>query len=99
MNKRSLVLAVALVFVCGMAAGCMAHTHVVGSGGKGNGYGQARQWYALWGLVKINNADSAQMAGNATDYTIKTWVSPIDFLISIFTGYVTIYCRTVEVQR
>ncbi len=98
MGRKVLLVAVATVFLLG-AVGCMAHIHTIGAGSRGAGFGSARQWYALWGLVPINNVDSKAMAGDAVDYTVKTWVSPLDFLINIFTGYVTIYSRTVEVRR
>lgn len=97
MMKKSLVvltLCVALV-----ASGCMTHVHVVGEGAKGGVVEQERQWYALWGLIPINKVDAKEMAKGAKDYTIKTEQSPLDVIINIATGFVTVYSRTVEVKR
>lgn len=90
----SLVLVAALLLL----TGCMTHTHVVGEGGKGQ-IEAARQWYVLFGLVQINKVDSKEMAKGAVNYTIKTETTPLDFLINIFTGLVSINCRTVEVSK
>jgi hypothetical protein len=90
----ALVLVAALLFV----TGCMTHTHVVGEGGKGQ-IEVARQWYVLFGLVQMNKVDTKEMAKGAVNYTIKTETTPVDFLISIFTGLVSINCRTVEVSK
>jgi len=39
------------------------------------------------------------MSGGATDYTIKTEFSVVDVVIGLFTGYVTVYPRTVTVTK
>jgi hypothetical protein len=98
MLHKVVALLLILVFVLGMV-GCMSHTHVVGNGAQGVSTQEARQWYVLFGLVPINDANSAMLAGNATDYTIKTEISPLDFIINIFTSWVTVYSRTVSVTR
>ncbi len=99
MGKKVLLVALAAVILLG-TMGCMAHVHHVGQGSKHQGMPEmARQWYILWGIVPINNVDTGVMARGATDYTIRTWVSPLDFIINIFTGYVSIYSRTVEVLK
>jgi hypothetical protein len=99
MERKVVIVALAaLILVC--ATGCMAHTHTVGAGSKGMGAPRtARQWYILWGIVPINQMDSKYLAGDATDYTVHTWVSPLDFIINLFTGYVSIYTRSVEVWK
>jgi hypothetical protein len=82
-----------------LLAGCAAHTHVVGGGAKGMQTSEARQWYILWGLVPINDVDTAAMAGGADDYTVHTEQSVIDVLIGIVATYVTITSRTVTVTK
>jgi hypothetical protein len=89
-----LMLAVMLFIV-----GCAAHTHIVGNGAQGDERAQQRQWYILWGLVPINTVDSHVMAGSAKDYTIKTEASALDVVLNIFTGWVTVYSRTVTVTQ
>jgi hypothetical protein len=100
MARKVLIVALVAVLLVG-AIGCMAHTHTVGAGSRGMGPPTtAKQWYILWGLVPINSADSKYLAGDATDYTVHTWQSPIDVIINIFLGYYTsIKVRTVEVWR
>ena len=98
MVHKVVALLLIVVLIAGMV-GCMTHTHVVGKGAQGVSTQEARQWYVLFGLVPINNANSAMLAGNATDYTIKTEISPLDFVINIFTSWITVYSRTVSVTR
>ena len=91
----SLVAAASVVFLIG----CAAHTHVIGNGAKGGESISKAQWYAVWGLVPLGNVDTKEMAGGATDYTIKTKESFVDFLIGIITENVTIVRRTVTVEK
>lgn len=100
MRKTIITFAFTALLLFGMlvSSGCMAHRHVVGNGGSGQTE-EARQWYVLWGLVPINNVDSQQMAGGSSNYTIETEITPLDFVINIFTSFVTVYSRTVSVTR
>ena len=82
-----------------VASGCAAHTHVIGDGGDGSETVEKRQWYVLWGLVPINDVDSAELADGAADYTIETEQSALDVIINIFTGVVSVYSRTVTVTK
>ena len=91
----ALVLVAVMIFI---TAGCAAHIHKIGKGGSGNAV-EERQWYVLWGLVPINEVDTAEMAGGAKDYTITTEYSPIDVIISMVAGFVTINSRTVTVEK
>ena len=88
-------LIVAMLFVIG----CAAHTHQVGEGAQGSDISNARQWYVLWGLVPINNVDTNAMAEGTTDYEITTSLTPLDVVISVVLSEVSIYCRTVTVQK
>lgn len=92
----SIVLLCALMLIL---VGCTAHIHKVGMGPQGNTVLQQRQWYVLWGLVPINNVDTNQMAGGASNYQIKTETSDLDVIINIFTTYVTVVSRTVTVTK
>ena len=91
----SAVLIVNVLFVIG----CATHIHKVGNGAQGNDVMTQRQWYVLWGLVPINDVDSHTMAGGATDYEVKTEVNFVDAVISIFTGLLTVYPRSVTVTK
>ena len=91
----AVLLIVGILFVIG----CAAHVHQVGNGAQGNETMAARQWYVLWGLVPINNVDTNMMAGQTADYEITTSITPVDFIINVFTSAVTVYSRTVIVQK
>ena len=88
-------LIVAMLFVIG----CAAHVHTVGKGAQGGDLTEARQWYVLWGLVPINDVNTNTMAGGAADYEITTSITPLDFVINVFTTYVTVTSRTVSVRK
>jgi hypothetical protein len=93
------VFAVLILFGATLSTGCMAHTHVVGTGAQTGMTDEARQWYVLWGLVPINDVDSNQMATGSQNYTVETEITPLDFVINIFTSFITVYSRTVTVTK
>jgi len=78
---------------------CYTFEHQVGDGGSGGSEQTDRQWFILWGLVELNSVDSQAMADGATDYTATTEWTPLDILINIFTGYITVYSRTYTVTK
>ena len=82
-----------------LVIGCSAHVHQVGKGAQGYDVTEARQWYILWGLVPLNNADTNAMAGGAANYEITTSYTPIDFIIGVVAGSITISSRTVSVRK
>ncbi len=88
-------LIVGMLFVIG----CSAHVHKGGNGAQGYNVTEARQWYIVWGLVPINDVDTNAMAGEATDYEITTSYTPIDFIIGVVAGSITISSRTVSVRK
>jgi PBP1b-binding outer membrane lipoprotein LpoB len=94
--KKSFLAIILLVF---LLSSCMTLTHVVGNGGSSGVATEQKQWYALWGLVPINQVDSKAMAGGATNYTIKSQVKFLDYVISAFTSIVTINLQTVSVTK
>ena len=97
--QKTLVVILLLVLCMSLFAGCFTMKHVVGSGSQSGVAETDRQWYILWGLVPLNTVDSKTMAGGATNYTIKTEYTALDFLINIVTGIVSIQSMTVEVKK
>jgi len=95
---RKIVLVIMLLAMLVMI-GCSANVHQVGKGAQGNQIEEARQWYALFGLIPLNEVDTAEMAGDATDYEIKTEQNETDFILNLFTSYITVYSRTVTVTK
>jgi uncharacterized protein YceK len=79
--------------------GCATHIHTIGKDAQGNQTIEARQWYALWGAAPLNEVDTAAMAGDASDYEIKTEQSALDIILNIFTSAITVYSRTVTVTK
>ncbi len=96
--KKVFMTAIIVIMLLSMVA-CSTHIHKVGNGAQGNNIETARQWYVLFGLVPINEVNTNQMASGAANYEIKTEQTFIDGLITAFTSYVTVSCRTVEVKK
>ncbi|MDO9511347.1 MAG: hypothetical protein Q7J34_06290 [Bacteroidales bacterium] len=82
-----------------MLSSCYTLEHTVGNGAKTGMTIEKKQWYALWGLIPINEVDSKAMASGANDYNIKSQVTFIDYVISAFTGIVSVVVQTVEVKK
>ena len=94
--KKVLVL---LLVIAMFASSCAVHRHTIGKGPQSGVTQSSRQWYALWGLVRIGSVDTLKLAGDKTDYEIYTRVNGIDWLINFFLGWTTIQTRTVSVIR
>jgi len=95
---RKTIIVVMLISLL-IVVGCSTHIHTVGNGPQKYETIEARQWYILFGLVPLNTVDTKTMAGSATDYEIKTEQSPLDILMNIFTGQISIHSRTVTVTK
>lgn len=89
-----IILVVAVAFTA-----CATHIHTVGDGPQSNTKVTEAQWYALWGLVQLNEVNSKEMASGAANYQIKTQTTFVDGLIGIVTNSVTISRRTVTVTK
>lgn len=89
---------VVLVSMLAMTS-CMGHMHTVGNGAQGGNKVEKTQWYFLFGLVPLNEVNTKQMADGATNYTIKSEMSVINYLITIVTQFATITSRTVTVTK
>lgn len=98
MRKKLLTLSL-LVTISVMFSSCYTIEHTVGQGAQAFNVETKRQWYILYGLVPLNEVDSKAMSQGKADYTIKTEMTPLDVIIGIFTGFVTIAPRTVEVRH
>ena len=96
-KMTSLVLLLAMLTI--MAAGCMTNRHTIGKGPQIGDSSTTRQWYALWGLVNLGNADSKEIAGDATDYRVETYYGVADWFINFFLGWLSIRSRTVKVIK
>lgn len=75
------------------------HRHLVGNGPQTGVTLTRKQWYALWGLVPVNDVDVERLAGEAKDYEIYTRSNAGDFFINLFTGIIGFTSRTVTVRK
>jgi hypothetical protein len=73
--------------------------HTIGNGPQTGVERSEGAWYAIWGLVPIGPPDGGKMAGDAKDYEIHSRHTFLDYVISIFTGIVTITKQTVTVTK
>jgi len=88
-----------LLVVCFLAViGCAAHIHKVGNGPQGNEVVIKRQWYLIAGLAPLNEVDTHALAGDATDYEIRTEMTVVDAIITFVTSWI-ITPRTVTVRK
>ena len=98
MTKKIISILLIGVFAT-LLIGCSVHIHTIGKGPQKGEYAEARQWYILFGLVPLNTVNTAEMAGDATDYEIRTENSALDIIMNIFTSYISVTSRTVTVTR
>lgn len=102
MKATSLFMVAIMAFVTvGLNTGCYTQEFQVGSGGTTGESQEFRQWFALWGLLPITDVqdDVESYYAGASDFTVTTQFTPLDILIGIFTGIVTIQPKTVTVTR
>jgi len=100
LTALALVAVMALV-TAGANVGCYTQKFDVGTGAAGGESREFQQWFALWGLVPITQVEDDVEAfyADASNYTVTTQFTPIDILIGIFTGIVTIQPKTVTVEK
>jgi hypothetical protein len=100
------LMVIALTIFAIISSGCCATMHTVGSGGKadcksaGQFDAKKKQWYLFWGALPLNNVDSKDLAGGATNYTIRTTTTFVDILISIPGSYLLgLRTQTIRVSK
>ena len=77
--------------------GCLSHHHLVGLGPTGLGQESSRQFYMLFGLVRMNEVDPQRMAGDLTSYTVDSEFSFLDLLLAPILLPFSFTSRTVTV--
>ncbi|HZN38185.1 MAG TPA: hypothetical protein VFD82_05240 [Planctomycetota bacterium] len=91
----------ALLLVCFiglLGSGCVAHVHSIGLGATGTNEIVARQYYALFGFIAVNEVDPQRMAADLTSYSIETKFGFVDMLLAPFLLPLTFTTRTVIVR-
>ena len=94
MKKNSIILLTSFILIL---SACTTHTHIVGNGAQGNYEKSKRQLWVI-SLVPINDVDTQELAGDATDYEIQTQADIVDILIGAFTSGI-ISSRKVTVKK
>ena len=81
--------------------GCFRQRVEVGAGGPGQAAERTEmnQWFAFWGLLPITKIDPEAAIGDAENYTVESVFTPIDVLFNVFTGFATIYRKTIAVEK
>ena len=88
-----------LLLMLATVTSCMTNRHTVGNGAQTGVTQTSRQWYALWGLVRLGDSDTKTIAGDTADYTVETYYGVVDWLINFFLGGLSIQSRTVRVTK
>lgn len=97
LRLASVLLVLLLMFAT--VTSCMTNRHTVGNGAQTGVAQTSRQWYALWGLVRLGDSDTKTIAGDTADYTVETYYGVVDWLINFFLGGLSIQSRTVRVTK
>ena len=87
------------VAVLSLLTACQAHHHRVGTGPTGASSESLRQFYLLFGLIRVSEADSQRLTLESTGYEIVTEYSLTDMLLQPFLLPLTLTSRTVTVYR
>jgi hypothetical protein len=104
-KSKKLVSLILLLAVTMSVAGCFTiriggKAELAPSAEEGTKIAQKRCWYALWGLVPIgDNSTDSLIPGTVKKVRVETKYTVPNFLINIFTGWVTIETITVEVYE
>jgi hypothetical protein len=106
MIMRKLVLVLVIIMFATGITGC--YTVKVGGNGQqlassnesGSLVAEKRVWYALWGIVPISDNSTDTMApASVKKVRVETTHTFLDYIISMFTGLVSIVCNTAEVYE
>jgi len=99
--RKTIIACVCAVFLATSMSGCYTLRHTVGTGSAGGASVSETQWYVLWGLVPLGQADSKAMAGGSSNYTVDTGMSFVDCLLSMVLNIIptTVTRQTVTVTK
>jgi hypothetical protein len=59
-----------------------------------------RNWYLLWGLIPLTTNNTAAMIGQANigQVRVKTYYTPLDFILNIPLAVISLHCNTVLLE-
>lgn len=105
MLKRKLVLVFLLIIFAASLTGCYTikvggnNQQLASSNESGTLVAEKRVWYALWGIVPISDNSTDSMAPSVKKVKVETTHTFLDYVISFFTGIVSIVCNTAEMYE
>jgi len=106
MVMRKLVLVFVIIMFASGLTGCYTikvggnNQQLASSNESGTLVAEKRVWYALWGIVPISDNSTDSMApASVKKVKVETTHTFIDYVISLFTGIVSIVCNTAEVYE
>lgn len=99
MTTRTVRTILVWLTLCACLPSCVYHHHRVGVGPSGIQTVSARQWYWMFGLLRLNEVDTQRYAHDSVSYDIRTQFSFTDLLYTIVLGPLTVTSRTVVVER
>ena len=81
--------------------GCFSMQTTVGRGPQHVPVGVVTRtrWFALFGLVPMDDFDSHALSGGVPDYRVTTEFTFSDVVMSALTSFVTFYRQTVTVEK
>ena len=98
MARRTVVLLALALLLC--AQGCVTHVHRVGLGPvQGTELARERQYYILFGLFRLNDVDTHQIAKGRNSYQVETTTSFWDLVLTPFLFPLSVTSRTVTVTQ
>ena len=95
----SLTLVASLVMASTFSSGCFTQRVRVGTGANGGEKMEHRQWFALWGLIPITEIDPEGSLNGATNYDVVSTFTPVDVIVGIVTGIVTVQPKTIIIEK
>ena len=97
--RQFALLSLLLVAAAGVTPGCVSHQHRIGVGGTGSRAESARQFYVLFGLIRLNEVNVQRMSDDLTSYDIDSRYGWVDLALSPLLLPLTVTSRTVTVTR
>lgn len=86
-------------FAAMLLTSCSSTMFVVGTGASKSTVTSKKQWYALWGLVRLNKVKPKVLAGEASNYTVKKEFSFGDIITNTFTSIISLERETITIIK
>ncbi len=88
-----------LLLILTIPSSCYSTRHVVGQGATRNEVVVDHNWWIFFGLLSLDPADSADMAGKSTSYTVQHGMEFVDLLYNLVLLPTTVSRTTLRVYK